>query len=146
MIDGSNIFTVCRVDLMHDVWKQEIRLLFWYYQKFKFRIWRVLTFSKSPPARMFAHTFWALTSKSARPVLWTVWEKCLKVLTMTNYDLSIAGKSIWWHPVFFPEFFMSYLYHVRTKSLPYGQLKQSPSSRVVWRIYQFVIYLPEPQI
>ena len=43
MIDYSNIFSFCRVELMNNAWKQEIWWLFWSWQKFKKRSCRVLT-------------------------------------------------------------------------------------------------------
>ena len=81
------ICTICWVDLKHDVWKKEIRWIFWSDQKFEFLICRVLTFSENPLARMFEHTFWALIWEFAQPILWIAWEKCLWVNMASNDQL-----------------------------------------------------------
>ena len=70
-----------------NVFALSAKLIWCNYQKFKFLICWVLTFSENPLARMFEHTFWALIWESAQPILWIAWEKCLLVNMASNDQL-----------------------------------------------------------
>ena len=77
MIDHSLIFTICQVESMDNEWKQEIRWLFWTYQKFKIPINWVLTLRENPSATVITSCFLAAIFESANAIFWISQEKCL---------------------------------------------------------------------